>query len=222
VTVGLVVIPINNSKYLILWAVNDPSDDFIFQRPLSLFSSEFEEINRLGSLKVPNYLKGKRINATYLFAFSLSNEHIFVGDDKRTYEICVYDLDGKLVKKIRKEYKSVPLTDEYIEESMKVLDNQRKKMTDFPKSFPPYQSFFADDIGRLFVMTYEKSEDSGEYIFDIFNEDGLFLGRKSFKVFFNLVREAFLWATAKENRLYCRNEKESGFRELVVYKMIWE
>ncbi|MDH5385377.1 MAG: 6-bladed beta-propeller [Candidatus Aminicenantes bacterium] len=222
VTIGLAVIPINNSNYLILWGVNDPSAEFLFQRPLSLFSSEFEEIKRLDSLKVPNYLRGKRVSATYLFAFSLSKEHIFVGNDNRGYEIWVYDLEGNLARKIRKEYKKVPLTKEYIEEYMKVLDSQRKEMTDFPESFPPYQAFFMGDKGQLFVMTYEKGEDSGEYVFDIFNEDGLFIGRKSLRVFFDFINEGFLWATVKQNHLYCRDEKENGFKKLVVYKMTWE
>ncbi|MCJ7581409.1 MAG: hypothetical protein MUP98_12860 [Candidatus Aminicenantes bacterium] len=157
-----------------------------------------------------------------MFAFSLSKEHIFVGDDNKEYEICAYDLKGNLVRKIRKEYKKVPLSKEYIEEYTKVLNSQRKKMTDFPDSFPPYQSFFVDDKGRLFVMTYEEKEDSGEHVFDIFNEDGIFIGRTSFRAFYNNLNELFLWATAKQNLLYCINEKDSGFKELVVYKMTWE
>jgi hypothetical protein len=222
VTYGMAAIPINNSNYLIVWGDASPTDEFLFQRPLSLFSSEFEEIKRLGSFNVPNYQKGKRVDATSLFAFSLSKEHIFVGDNNKEYEICAYDLKGNLVRKIRKEYKKVPLSREYIEEYTKSLNNQRKKMTDFPESFPPYQAFFVDDKSRLFVMTYEKKEDSGEYVIDIFNADGVFVGRKSLRVFFSYMTELFLWATVKQNLLYCKNEKESGFEELVVYKMIWE
>jgi len=34
--------------------------------------------------------------------------------------------------------------------------------------------------------------------------------------------EGPLFAMAKGDRLYCVREKESGFKELVVYKMEWE
>lgn len=222
VSVGLTVDPIGDGNYLILWGVNDNLSEYIYRRPLSLFNSGFEELKRLDELKVPNFLLGKRVKATSLFAFSLTKKHIFTGNDDRGYEIWVYDLKGNLMRKIRKDYKKVALSKKYIEDYSKVLDAQRKKMTYFPDSFPPYQSFFTDDKGGLFVMTYEKDGDSGEYIFDIFNGDGIFIGRKSLKLFFNSVTEVFLWATVKQNHLYCKYEKESGYKELVVYKMIWE
>ena len=91
----------------------------------------------------------------------------------------------------------------------------------FPEVFHPIQSLFTDEMGRLYVMTYEKGEDSGEYIFDIFNADGIFIGRKSLRAF-NDYYEGYLWVKGKQNHLYCGNEKESGYKELVVYKMIWE
>jgi len=225
VTIGLMVIPLSNENYLILWGANDPSGDYLIRRPLSLFNSNFEEIKKLGEYKVPNYLRGKSVKGTSLFAYSLAKRHIFVGNDDEDYEIWIYDLEGNLIRKIRKDYKKVPISKEFIEELMKVLENDsfRRKMTYFPESFPPYQAFFTDDRDRLFIMTYEKGDDSDEYTFDIFNSDGLFIGRKNLKVFFNPVEEGFLlWSMIKENRFYCRNEKESGFKELVVYKMSWE
>jgi hypothetical protein len=102
------------------------------------------------------------------------------------------------------------------------LDEDRRKVTVFPESYPPFQDFFTDDLGRLYVKTYEKDEDSGEYVFDIFNADGIFVGKKSMRIFSMYMFEGFLLATAKQNLLYCKNEKESGFKELVVYKMKWE
>lgn len=225
VTIGLMAIPLSNENYLILWGGNDSPDDFLIRRPLSLFNSKFEVMKKLGEFKVPNYLRGKSVKATFLFAYCLAERHIFVGNDDENYEIWVYDLEGNLIRKIRKDCKKVPVPKEFIDEFMKVLesDQPRKKMTYFPESFPPYQAFFSDDRGRLYVMTYEKGEAHDEHVFDIFNADGFFIGRKKLKAFFNPVEEGFmLWATIKENRFYCKNEKENGFKELAVYKMRWE
>jgi len=69
-------------------------------------------------------------------------------------------------------------------------------------------------------MTYESGENPGEYIFDIFNKDGVFIARMSLNV------QHWGWgqlnARVKRNRLYIVQEKESGYKELVVYKMNWE
>jgi hypothetical protein len=225
VAIGLMVIPLSSKNYLILWGGNDPPGDYLIRRPLSLFNANLEEIKKFGEYKVPNYMNGKSVKGTSSFAYCLGNRHIFVGNDDEDYEVWVYDLEGNLTRKIKKDYKKVPISKEFIEELMKVLesDQLRKKMTYFPESFPPYQAFFSDDKGRLFVMTYEKGEAHNEHVFDIFNADGIFIGRKNLKVFFNPIEDGFvLWATIKENRFYCRNEKESSFKEFVVYKMRWE
>jgi len=42
---------------------------------------------------------------------------------------------------------------------------------------PAFQYFFADEAGRLFVMTSEKDEVSGQNACDIFNASGIFIGR---------------------------------------------
>lgn len=90
----------------------------------------------------------------------------------------------------------------------------------FPKYWAPYDSFFPDDEGRLFVKTYEEGDNPGEYIYDIFNPDGIFIGRKSLNIY--SWRGIEVYAKAKRNRFYCLEEKESGYRELAVYKMKWE
>lgn len=131
----------------------------------------------------------------------------------------MYDLEGKLYRKIRKEFKNVPVSEEYKMKMMERINEQLKRITFFPDYFPPYQSFFSDDYGSLFVMTYEAGDNPGEFMFDIFNAEGVFIGRKSLNVWVN---EGFVWGMIKENLFYCIREKENGYKELVVYKMNWE
>jgi len=79
--------------------------------------------------------------------------------------------------------------------------------------YPRKRLTFPDE-DRLYVMTNEIRKKSGEYTVDIFNSEGLFIGRKG------IISSGTI--KAKNNRLYCLREKESGYKELVVYKMMWE
>ena len=94
----------------------------------------------------------------------------------------------------------------------------RKKIY-FPDVMPPFLGFFADERGFLLVMTYEKGQKSGEFLYDIFNPDGVFIGRKSLRVYFD---EFGVHAKMKNGFLYRVDEKESGFKRLVVSLVTWE
>jgi hypothetical protein len=216
------VIPLKNGNYFCFYYIYDRSSDYIYKYTFALHDSDFKEINDLDEFKWANPFRGKKFKGININCYSITGDKIFVGSDTRGYEIWVFDLDGNLKRKIRKEYEKIPIPREFVEENMKFLSVAMRRMTDFPKFFPPFQFFFADSVGRLYVMTYEKGEDSGEYMFDIFNADGIFVGRKSIRAFYDYMMGTFLWAKGKQNHLYFRNEKDSGFKELVVYKMRWE
>ena len=212
-----VVTPLDDGKYLIEKALFDTQAEYIMQNPLIFCSSEFEEIKELERYKYPNYLTRKKFNGLVSHVvYYVAREKFYVGNPDRGYEIWLYDQDGNLLKKIRKEYKSVAVSEEVKKSILRRYDapgyEEIKTKIYFPDKMPPYESFFADDKGRLFVKTNEKGKNHEEYMFDIFNPDGILIARKS-------LSGSLGWATLKQNRLYCLREKESGYKELVVYKM---
>jgi hypothetical protein len=87
---------------------------------------------------------------------------------------------------------------------------------------PPICSLFVDDEGRLFVMTYESGDRPGEYIWDIFNSNGVFFGRKSLDFSWSGLRYGSKYALVKKGLFYAYKEKENGFSELTVQKIIWK
>ena len=185
-----------------------------------MLNSQFEELKELVRYKRESAVRTKRFKGTVpIWCWSESKGKIYVGHEEGGYEILVFDLDGNLIRKIRKEYKKVPVSEKYKKKRMEIINDWLKKMTYFPKFFPPYLSFLTDDRGRLLVMTYEDGENPGEFMFDIFNPDGVFIGRKSINV---LVWSGPLKAKMKRNLLYCLQEKDSGYKRLVVYKVNWE
>jgi len=215
----LVVAPLENNKYLTLGRFDGGriSDGF----PLSLSTSSFNKIKELGWRTSPNPDKVNKIEGLYyVLSWSLSHEEIFVGDQEHGYEINVYDYDGNLRRKIRKEFKPIPLTKEYKEDLLdmyKIWPKFIRKMY-FPKHFPSYHSFFSDEEGRIFVMTYEKGSKPGEYIYDVFNNEGVFICRKGLKAYFH---SDALFAKKKNDRFYFIQENEAGFMKMIVYKVIW-
>jgi hypothetical protein len=206
--------------------------------PIILSNADLDEIKMLHQgLWMPNFTLSKRINPLCIYmdynVLRLSNGQIYVGNYGQGYEFLIYDTEGNLLKKIRKEYHKVKVPNQLKKEIVnglyKFFDSfeQYKNKVYFPEFYPPFQFFFQDDESRLYVMTYEQGQDSNAFIYDIFNPDGLFKGRIELN---NYGSSPFSYAgipvplnvVAKNNRLYCLRGKESGYKELVVYKMRWE
>ncbi|MFQ6119517.1 MAG: 6-bladed beta-propeller [Methanosarcinales archaeon] len=209
--------PLPNGKYLKEKYIRELSS--IFQRiyALILCDSEFREIRQLDKLLIPN-----RPSASF---WTVSKNNIFVGNEKRGYIIHVFDLEGNFVRKISKEYKPIDYPEEWkrnLEKAYEALyraSSTREKM-DIPTHLPPFYSFFTDEEGRLVVRTWEKGENPDEYIHDIYNSEGIFVGRKSFKDFMR-GEQLNTYVKIKNNRLYGIRVKESGHKELGVYEINW-
>jgi hypothetical protein len=154
-----------------------------------------------------------------IFCWSASRNNIYVANEDKGSEIWVYDSEGKLIRKIRKEYRKMPFSESDKNKISKPLPEAMRKIAYFPEFHPPFQSLVAADDGTLFIQTFEPGQSPGEFIFDIFNQEGVFIGRKSLNVY---VWENHLWARLAGQKLYCLREKDSGYKELIVYNMKWE
>lgn len=230
-----IVYPLVGENYFIT-ETKQASNGAYSDNRMMLYDSNMEELKQLmfyreDDFRTATEIKGTMIDRPYLL-WAISKDKIFVGDnDQREYEILVYDFDGNLLRKIRREYQAVEVSDEYRKNVLAPYDKSpiamvrdiAKKIV-FPKYMPPYQSLFCDDEGRLFVMTFEKDVNSESYIVDIYNPDGVFIHQTSFGNYakWGKLVSGHLVIIAKNNKVYCRRRKESGYVELIVYKMIWE
>jgi len=224
-----ILLPLTNGNYLYRNLEMDESRESV---SLSLFIIDytFEEIIELGRISIKNPRFATQFTYPYpVLTWGLSNMHIFVGNGERGYEIHVYNFEGQLIRKIKKEYTKVPFSKESGRQALKRWEAygsiSEKIVT--PGYNPPFQHLFADELGRLFVVTFEPGNNEGEYMTDVFDTDGVLFSRLSLRLHLN--KNVFLpdghwdsWVTARKNILYCIHEKESGHKELVAYKIAWE
>lgn len=219
---------LENGNFLIHWLSLGPSG-IIQNLTISIFDPGFNKIKDLIDYDFPGSGSEKISVFLEVPIVGISKSQIFLGYEKTSKDILVYDLNGGLKKKIRKTYKPIEVPDE-LKQKIEEMKERLKEIPVWdqiyiPGHMPLFQYFFTDDAGRLYVVTSEKDKELGTNICDIYNPEGVFIGRKSMG-YFDLLNFIYLTQPldirAKNDCLYCMREKESGFKELVVYKMRWE
>ena len=158
------------------------------------------------------------------FMWRVSNDKIYIANEERGYEFLVYDLEGNLIRKIRKEYEPINPSEQTKRQILGSSYDEAKNLYKnyFPVPMPPLNQFFTDDEGRLFVMTYEEGENPNEYLYDIFNSEGVFIAKTSLNLIWAGLYIGPLYSLARNGRLYCYRYKNSGYKKLIVYKMTWQ
>ena len=144
----------------------------------------------------------------------------FVWANNTEYILNVLDPSGKLIKKIRKEYAPISVSEkekerlerEYLEGEP--LPPGYKFV--FPKHYPPIDYLLGDDKGRIYVRTYER-DSQGKVKWNVFDEEGRYILN-----FFHPGEDIVF--VIKNDRIYSmilESEKE-GIPLVKRYKMIWQ
>lgn len=199
--------PFVNSKGFILayrWEMNQEGNVQKQTSTYGLFDDKFELLAELykDEFEVPMPAgKDENAIADYLAkawsrtAFRPSVRYVLTDDDliylgwPDKYEINVYSPEGKMVKKITRDYDPLPVSDKDKEEflkrlseslsSMALLNESQKekalKKIKFPKFKPAYQTFTLMENGWLAVVV---DSIEGEYtLLDLFDEDGKYISQ---------------------------------------------
>ncbi len=225
---------LGGNTFLTQWQEEDNGGKPMFRNHFCVFNRDLSSAREFDSYEFDNILRSTRYvpwdSASVLGA---SGRNLFTGDSRNGYEINVFDFAGKLVKKVRKEFRSVPLSDakkRIIRRIWERRGGQGQEMLrklSFPSHMPPFQYLFSDEQGKLYVMTNER-KDPRSFWYDIFTAEGVFIGRfllDNVQITYFEGQEFRAEPTGvmvKDDRLYCLREKDNGFMTLTAYKMKWK
>jgi len=221
-------IPLDNGNFVATEDAVEPDSGFE-EMTFNLFDRQYTKIKAMYHFRYPAQYPetGKKANVYLLSPTGIfTSDRIYMGIPGPDYEILAFDLDGTLLRKIRKKYLPIGVTSSFQKEAFAGLPRGKElaERLFFPDNKPSYQHMFADETGRLFVTTSEKDQTTGQNICDIFSKTGVFIGRAAigfYDRFRHLWEGVSLDIVAKNKRFYVLREKEDGYKELVVYKAIW-
>ena len=212
-------IPLENGNGFNLWSRPDETGSKR-ERGYHILSPEHEEINILDRQTPYDFdeLGFRGIISNPLLQARIFNNAVYIANEERGYELWKFDLNGNLTQVIRKEYSPVRITDAEKEERSKPFEQYGDNVW-FPEYWLPFGDFRLDDDGNIFVRTFKKDDTTGEYFFDVFNPEGVFIFRQSFNIF--TTGDKNVCARFKNERLYCFEEKPDSFRVFKSYKLDW-
>ncbi|MGD8534273.1 MAG: 6-bladed beta-propeller [Candidatus Aminicenantes bacterium] len=185
-------------------------------REVRKYDSELNSLFTITSIDITSLVQGKINPFELVFFYQLGKDNDIYCSNPNEYEIKVLNADGKLVKRILKDYDSVKVTEKDKEEFFErvpEIAGPLKDRIEFPNVYPAYQNFTLDAERRLFVRTFEKGKEEGEFFFDVFDVEGRYIAKIPFK------GDPRVW---KEKKLYAIEEDEDGFQILKVYSVQWE
>jgi len=138
----------------------------------------------------------------------LKNDNVILGDTKN-YEFSIIDSDGKIIRRIKKDFDPVKTTKED-EESLSSRIRQNYTLPQYHKGF---YYFTVDEEGRIFARSWEKTKDKKGYFYDVFDSEGKYIAKIPINAFIKR------WVKGK---LLTVEETEDGFPVAKLYKVIWK
>ena len=145
-----------------------------------------------------------------LYCQLMAKDFVLVGTSKN-YELQIFDPQGKVIKKISRDYDPVPVSEAEKNEERKKRDPDTK--WEFPRYHFPMSYLAADDEGRIFVRTWEKPDKGKGYFFDVYDPEGKYITR---------IPLSFSPRVLNKGNLYAIEADEAGFQYVKRYKMTWK
>ena len=137
------------------------------------------------------------------------NDQIVCGYPE-SYEFQVFNHDGKLLRRVIREYRPVKITQDEIEEIKRGLPGPMK--IEAPAYHSAYQGLCIDDEGMIYVQTWEKAENRTGYFVDVFDAEGKYMTK---------IHLEALPLILKKGTMYTIEEYEDGYQYVKRYKVTW-
>jgi hypothetical protein len=150
----------------------------------------------------------------------MPDDRLLYGCPTDGYEIRIFSPDGRLERRILKDWDRRPITSK---EQDALLSEVNKRFPsgqvhlEFPECHPPYRVVRSDDSGRIIVHAYSKfaadPSQKTESHFDIFDPEGRYLASFSYP-FQTLIEKPMVWGAGK---FYTVEQDEEGYLYIARY-----
>ncbi len=213
-----------NGNYLFCINYIDPKDKSICDKLSLIAKDDLHEIKILEVKKTPNPFVGRKIKARYQYlTYITTPSKIYTGLSSDDYIINIWDLQGKLLGKIKKDnYKKVEVGEQYKKDFLAQFKGEQGKVLGdkvfFTKYMPAFNSFVVSDKGLIYVQTYEKNKQNNMYKYDIFDDNQKFVGYTYLP--FYTSRDG-VYGKIKGNVLYTKEyDSQEDKEKFIAYKML--
>ena len=208
-------LPLFDSQGNILGQQIVPTEEKLM-REVRKYDGELNSLFTFASIDNTSIVQGKINPFQVVIFYQLGKDNAIYCSNPDEYEIKVLNTEGKMVRRILKDFDAVKVTEKDKEdffERVPEIAGPIKDRIEFPKIYPAYQNFTIDEEWRLFVRTFEKGKEEGEFFFDVYDVDGRYIAKIPFK------GDPRVW---KGKKLYAIDETEDGYQILRVYSVHWE
>jgi len=213
--------PLPGGRFVVFGRITPDPEAEELEYPLDLCDAALNPLQPLDRFRLENFRISRRIRGTQPgFGLAVGGGRIFVGNEARDYEIWVFDGDGTLTRKIRKQYRPLPVSDEIKQKALARYNDRMRPFVFFPENLPPFRTMTADERDTLYVVTFEAGDVPGENRIDVFDPDGAYIGRLSAAVLANV--NTAIYTTVRGGRFYYIREKDSGYKQLVAERIVSE
>jgi hypothetical protein len=141
------------------------------QLAVKLYDTKLKELKTLYVAEYKNRQKLEKVEVPPLFLLVKQvGGKLFVVDQKKGFEIHVFDKTGKELPLIKQNYAAIKYPESYkkkimdwmrMEPRFKAIPVEVKKMFYFPENLPTIRNLMVDD-SKLYVQTYKMADDKSE------------------------------------------------------------
>ena len=127
------------------------------------------------------------------------------------------DSEGKVIKRITKDYIPVAITENDKKEKLKFLFGEGPVPEGITLKWPKYKWAFSnlsiDENGNVFLKTSESTSERNESYYDVFDSGGRYIAKIPLRA------RPRVW---KMKKLFTIEEDEEGFQHVKRYKVTWK
>jgi len=174
------------SKYIYIYGVYDKEFNLLAE-----IHRDFHNIRHKGNRSRGEFLADIMSKSAFkpFFVEYITDDGLIYAGFSGSYEIRIYDQEGKPLKTILREYDPIKVSKKHkdlyfsrqVEEFLRIgptsasLKDEVRKFMKYPKYLPAYRSFTLMDNGWLFVTADAIENDYS--LIDLFDENGVFIGQ---------------------------------------------